>query len=71
MFTGEETLLKPGITSGTHTSPPDNISFYFTTEKAWDAMYDDCLRASRSINLEEYIFSNDGAGARFLRLFLQ
>ncbi|MEZ0262351.1 MAG: phosphatidylserine/phosphatidylglycerophosphate/cardiolipin synthase family protein, partial [Alphaproteobacteria bacterium] len=47
------------------------IGFYFRTAEAWDAMYADCEAATRSIHVEQYIFRNDEAGGRFLRLFLE
>ncbi len=36
--------------------------FFLTSAEAWRAMYDDCRKAVRSIDIEEYIFLNDAAG---------
>ena len=46
-----------------------DLSFYSTPAAAWRAMYADCKAAVQSIDLEQYIFSNDIMGHRFLRLF--
>jgi len=43
--------------------------FYLSPRETWDAMYDDCARATRSIDFEQYILNNDEAGQRFLKLF--
>lgn len=42
--------------------------WYLSPEDAWDAMYDDCARAERSIDIEQYILNNDAVGFRFLSL---
>lgn len=46
-----------------------DIDFYSRTADAWDAMYDDCAAATRSIEFEQYILMDDDAGRRFLDLF--
>ena len=46
-------------------------SLYTSAENAWDAMYADCLKATESIQMEQYILANDEIGRRFLRLFWQ
>ena len=44
---------------------------YSTTQDAWDAMYADCERATKTIDLETYIFNADEIGQRFIDLFLK
>jgi len=45
--------------------------FYLSPREAWDAMYDDCEQATKSIELEQYILENDAIGRKFMRLFIQ
>jgi cardiolipin synthase len=45
--------------------------FFLTPEDAWASMYEDCQRATRSIEFEQYIFENDPLGRRFMELFIQ
>jgi cardiolipin synthase A/B len=40
-----------------------------TPGAAWDAMIEDCRRARRSIDFEQYIVEDDAVGRRFLELF--
>jgi cardiolipin synthase A/B len=47
----------------------DTFDFYPRTSQAWDAMYDDCAAATKSIEFEQYIIMNDAVGRRFLELF--
>lgn len=47
----------------------DDIRFYYRTSEIWDAMYADCAAAQASIEFEQYIIMDDGAGRRFLELF--
>lgn len=47
----------------------NNIQLYPWTHEAWQAMYDDCARAERSIEFEQYIIRNDEVGHKFLTLF--
>ncbi len=46
-----------------------DIRFHIRTADIWDAMYRDCMTASRSIDFEQYILRDDAAGHRFLQLF--
>lgn len=45
------------------------IEFYTTFKQAWQAMYDDCRQAKKSIDFEQYILLNDNVGNKFLQLF--
>ena len=45
--------------------------FYLSPHEAWDAMYEDCEQAAKSIELEQYIFENDAVGRKFMRLFIR
>jgi cardiolipin synthase len=45
------------------------LQFIFRTRDVWEAMYRDCAAAEKSIDMEQYIFLNDEAGNRFLKLF--
>jgi cardiolipin synthase len=47
------------------------VTFYSEPGAAWDALYEDCLQAKISIDFEQYIFVDDAAGNRFLRLFAE
>ncbi len=44
---------------------------YVRTEDAWQAMLNDCAKATRSIDLEQYIFLNDDIGKKFIDVFLR
>jgi len=46
------------------------VQFITRTQDIWDAMYQDCLNAEKSIEFEQYILRDDEAGHRFLRLFI-
>jgi cardiolipin synthase len=48
----------------------EDISFYLNCAEAWDAMYDACLAAEMSIEMEQYIFADDKIGQKFLRVFI-
>jgi len=43
--------------------------FYTTSIEAWDAMLSSISNAKHSIDLEQYIFSNDEIGSKFIDLF--
>jgi cardiolipin synthase A/B len=45
------------------------LQFFTRTSEVWDAMYNDCTDAEKSIEFEQYILRDDTAGKRFLRLF--
>jgi len=45
--------------------------FYLSPQEAWEAMYQDCAQATKSIELEQYILENDHVGRRFLELFIE
>lgn len=47
------------------------LEFFKNTRDVWDAMYRDCSRAEKSIEFEQYILRDDGAGHRFLELFTE
>lgn len=49
--------------------PQSKLDLYVTPREAWDAMYDDCLKARNTIDFEQYILKDDEAGLRFLDLF--
>lgn len=44
-------------------------SFSLNSQDAWDAMYEDCLRAVHSIDFEQYILDDDPCSQRFFDLF--
>lgn len=44
--------------------------FYLSPHDAWNAMYNDCIAAKKSIYFEQYIFENDEIGNKFLKLFI-
>ncbi len=44
---------------------------YYTTDTAWEAMYEACKNAKYSIKMEQYIFENDECGNLFLELFIK
>ena len=46
-----------------------SLRFFTRTSDAWDAMYEDCAAAEKSVAFEQYIMRDDRAGHRFLRLF--
>lgn len=50
-------------------SQDEDFKLYTSTVSAWDAMYEDCCQARSYIRMEQYIFVDDQAGHRFLRLF--
>ncbi len=45
------------------------IALFITPQSAWDSMFEDCAKAQRSIDFEQYILKDDEAGMRFLELF--
>jgi cardiolipin synthase len=45
--------------------------FFLEPQKTWDAMYQDCSQAKKSIEFEQYILENDAVGRRFMELFTQ
>lgn len=45
--------------------------FCLSVHEAWEAMHADCLRATKSIFLEQYILEKDAVGARFMEMFTQ
>jgi cardiolipin synthase len=48
------------------------IPFFFTvTNEAWEAMLEECEKAEVSIDMEQYIFTNDNIGKRFLEILIQ
>lgn len=42
--------------------------FYLRSAEAWDAMYEDCERATNTIDIEQYIFALDPLGERFIEV---
>ncbi len=42
--------------------------FYTEQHEAWEAMLTECEKATRSIDLEQFIFINDSVGKRFLEV---
>lgn len=52
-------------------SPASNWQIYRTPAETWDAMYEDCAKAKKSIEFEQYILDNDPVGHRFLELFIR
>lgn len=54
-------------------NPPEvnQLQFFTRTRDIWDAMYQDCENAKKSIFLEQYILERDEVGERFLKLFAQ
>ncbi len=49
--------------------PENSCKIYASTEETWEAMLEACERAEVSIDIEQYIFTNDEIGARFLEIF--
>lgn len=49
---------------------PHHWNIYLSPREAWDAMYQDCLHAEQSIEMEQYILENDPVGQRFVKLFI-
>jgi cardiolipin synthase len=49
-------------------NPPQ---FFTRTEHAWEAMLHECAKAETTIDMEQYIFTNDTVGARFIELFIK
>jgi len=45
--------------------------FFFRPHEAWEAMYQDCRDAQKSIEFEQYILENDAMGQRFMELFIE
>lgn len=45
--------------------------FFTRTEEAWDAMLAECSKAEHSIDIEQYIFTNDTVGKRFLETLIR
>ncbi|MFY9288773.1 MAG: phosphatidylserine/phosphatidylglycerophosphate/cardiolipin synthase family protein [Alphaproteobacteria bacterium] len=45
--------------------------FYLSTDEAWEAMYQDCANAKKSIEVEQYILEKDALGRKFLELFIK
>jgi cardiolipin synthase len=45
--------------------------FCLTPKDAWGAMYEDCLNAKESIDIEQFCFIPDEVGSAFLKLFLK
>lgn len=59
------------MTSPKDTDPKNtDIAFFSDTAAAWDALYADCAQAEQSIDIEQYIFTGDETGQRFLDLFI-
>jgi cardiolipin synthase len=44
--------------------------FYLTGETAWEAMFEACAAATKSIDFEQFIFEYDSIGRRFYDLFV-
>lgn len=47
------------------------MQFYLSVKDTWEAMFDDCRQAERSIDFEQYIIENDEVGKRFLGLLTE
>ncbi len=45
--------------------------FFTKTSSAWEAMLSVCREAKTSIDMEQYIFTNDAIGKKFLEIFVQ
>ena len=45
--------------------------FYLSPGATWEAMYEDCSHAGKSIEMEQYIFNNDEVGQKFMHLFIE
>jgi cardiolipin synthase len=50
---------------------PHVWQFYLSPSEAWAAMYRDCEKATKSIELEQYILENDAIGRQFVELFIK
>lgn len=47
------------------------LKFYLFGEKAWEAMFAACAYAQETIELEQYIFSDDEIGKKFARVLIE
>ncbi|MDP2647786.1 MAG: phospholipase D-like domain-containing protein [Candidatus Yanofskybacteria bacterium] len=45
--------------------------FYAAVRDTWEAMYEDCSSAQRSIDFEQYIFQDDDISKKFAKLFIE
>ncbi len=45
-----------------------SYKFYHNSLKAWQAIYQDCKNAKKSVYIEQYIFENDDVGKNFIKL---
>lgn len=58
--------------AGTQILPEEiNWHFYLSGREAWTAMLDACERADKSIDFEQYVFSNDEISQKFVELFIR
>lgn len=51
------------------TNEHTDIKFYLSSRDTWQAMYEDCLAAKKSIEFEQYILMNDPLGKQFMQMF--
>lgn len=47
------------------------LKFFTQSDTAWEAMLEACEKATVSIDMEQYIFTNDSIGKRFLEIFIK
>jgi cardiolipin synthase A/B len=45
------------------------LQFFSRTGDAWHTMYEDCLKAEKSIEFEQYIIRDDEIGRKFMEMF--
>lgn len=45
---------------------PTSWTLYASNEDAWKAMFEDCAKATHSISLEQFIFTNDDLGKKLI-----
>lgn len=59
------------LTQSTQDKPATFWQFYTTSVQAWSAMLEAIEKATESIDLEQYILSNDAVGSRFIELLIK
>lgn len=47
-------------------TPQTSWNLYASNEEAWKAMFEDCTKATKSIALEQFIFTNDELGKKLI-----
>ncbi|MDQ2933343.1 MAG: hypothetical protein M3Q80_03090, partial [bacterium] len=50
---------------------PTSWTLYASNEDAWAAMLEDCSKATKSISLEQFIFSDDEFGRKLIEVCVE